>query len=866
MPLCKREESWTIVYYYCEFFIYFIFTISTLISFLFFFLVCVCTLLSYSFLIICPDFLTLFQRFLLPSVFMDVLPVVSAEITNRFHQRILASSSPSPDLLSSHRRGVAASASGSPLVAPSHPSPNAADANGAGDLAVSNRSHRGSKEANKTGAAAVSPEISSYLVRLWLLGAEHTDEAGDVGMKAERIEEMVEEIVNFLITCHTPTLSTLLLISQSFSLMNSLRSKRRSQEIKQEAISMRLVHSIVEKFNATPDEILGDITMYILHRYGHLSSANESNLPVQKETAAVLCSTLPRSQVAAFIRQDSVEKQRQLEEIRAIVWGIRLFNKEEGKTVGVGMEDVHPLVETPLAEIERKLSSEIARIQQKVTEMVALLTSPSFPLGDHDFEYLKQEYHHMRQVLHCLLTVRCMHENLHHRIYNVILPKYDEVLQELRDLFRTHKQNMTHTSTASSTSGPEEGGPKKSTDVVPKKLVYPRFVDLADAYQAALSTKENFEEIQQYLDLTLSSERSYETSLPTNIAEEAVRALAPESPIEDPKGLGSQAGRVLERLMREGTRGKLGDFKAYYTTKPPPSRDEGVGKWYPHSLFAFRGFCPVRYAMTGLLIPGKVYSILGERKGSGKRGSFRSTGDKGTNAKSAGGKNNNELETNEFEERDTDEDEEKDLTCPGYIYLTGGSGRFALRKALYFAFASEKDMMMFADDPLRYVLPCMKQCDRKEPCITILLGLLDRLPRELYIEGSRAVVELTKDEVTGPQQKRMSSSSVSLKEEKGTQTGQIDPYVDRNYRWNEWDLRRQALKLCTLMTMRTHGTQTISSHWKRDQSTMCAPPKDVGMQTMTDAATQPPRVVQYIKGLRGSKTSAIEQVKKTFQY
>lgn len=788
--------------------------------------------------------------------------MVSTEITNRFHQRVLAVSSQTQDSPFSQHRAVGTLGGG--MSPTSHSSPTTVEAVETGDTS---KSPTYSKEGNKTGAAGVSPDISSLLARLWLLGAEHTDEAGDVGMKAERIEEMVEEIVNFFLSCHTPTLSTLLLISQSFSLMNSLRSKRRSQEIKQEAISMRLVHSIVEKFNATPDEILGDITMYILHRYGHLSSVDENNLPVQKETAAVLCSTLPRSQVASFIRQDSVEKQRQLEEIRAIVWGIRLFNKEEGKTVGVGMDDVHPLVETPLEQIQKKVRTEIHRIQKKVSEMLALLTSPTFPLRPSDFDYLKYEYHHMQQVLHCLLTVRCMHANLHHRVYRSILPQYDAVLEELRELFHAHKQPTGHSSAVIPPSTGEEGG-KKPTEVVPKKLVYPRFVELADAYQSAISTKENFEEIQQYLDLTLASERSYETSLPSHIAEGAVQALAPELPIRDPEALASETERLLAYLVEQGPSGKLGDFKAFYTTQPPPSRDDAVAKWYPRSLFGFRGFCPVRYAMTGLLIPGKVYrNTSKESRSEKKRGN--------TSIPLSNGASSDRVDdgspTNEFEEGGTMDDSfdgglENDSTCPGYIYLIGGSDRYALRKALYFAFSSAKDMLLFAEDPLRYVLPCMKQCDRKEPCVTILLGLLDRLPRELYIEGSRAVVELPKDVLLGHGQRRLSTSSETMREEKGTQTGQIDSYMDHNYRWNEWDLRRQALKLCTLMNMRTHSTQTLSSHWKRDQSTMCAPSKNKEMQTMTDAATQPPRIAQYIKGLRGSRTSALQQVQQTFQY
>eukprot|EP00796_Vickermania_ingenoplastis_P011241 gene11241-7810_t len=687
---------------------------------------------------------------------MDVIPVVGGEITSRFHQRVQAAAG---DDSTSHTKGS--------------PSPN-----GSGDVTETK------PKEFKTGASGVSLDLATLLTRLWLLGAESTDEAGNVGMKAEAIEEMVEEIVRFLQGCSTPNLATLLLVSQSFALMNSLRSKRRSLEIKQEAISLRLTNAIVEKYNATPDEILGDITLYILHRYGHLTSDSDSNLPVQKEAAAVLCSTLPRAQVASFIRQDSVEKQRQLEEIRAIVWGIRIFNKEEGKTTGVGIEDVHPLVEKPLISIEERVREEFERIDQKARDMLALLTSPSFPLSKTDYVQLREEYHHMRQVLHCLLTVRCMHATLHNRINSFILPKYDSAVDELRELFRSNK--------------PTEDG--KKPDAIPKKIVYPKFVDLADAYQAAVSTQENFEEIRSFLDLTLASERSYTTSLPEHIAKEAVDSLANEKPIHHRAIVEDKVGNLLSKA-------DLMSFHAYYTTTLPLKLDASAAVWYPRSLCGFRGFCPVRYAETGLLIPGKI----------------------------------------NFDD---------DTTCPGYITIEGGLGKWALRKPHTFAFASEKDILQFAANPLAYLLPCWKRCNREEPGVTLLLGLLDRLPKELYIDGSRVV----------DASYTASESTLDDRQDASTQTGQIDPYMDHNYRWNEWDLRRQALKLCNLMNMRTHSTQTIASHYRRDESTMCLPPKQVAIQTMTDAATQPPRVVQYLKGLRGTKTSEIEQVQETFQY
>lgn len=700
---------------------------------------------------------------------MDVIPVVSAEITNRFHQRVTAASGEDSGN-TNHNNGGKTTGGASPA-------PLSSGSAEEGSAAAKPRE-------NKAGASGVSQDLSTLLTRLWLLGAENTDPANNVGMKAERIEEMVEEIVNFLEGCSTPNLAMLLLVSQSFALMNSLRNKRRSQEIKQEAISLRLTNAIVEKYNATPDEILGDITLYILHRYGHLTSDSDSNLPVQKEAAAVLCSTLPRAQVASFIRQDSVEKQRQLEEIRAIVWGIRIFNKEEGKTAGVGIEDVHPLVEKPLAAIDEKVAREFARIDHKANNVLALLTSPTFPLSKADYQLLREEYHHLRQVLHCLLTVRCMHATLLNRISTYILPKYDSAVEDLRDLFRSNK--------------PTEDG--KKPDAIPKKIVYPKFVDLADAYQSAISTQENFEEIHSFLDLTLASEQSYASSLPSHITQEAVESVAPEKPIAHRQTLEDRVTALLDKAELEG-------FNAFYTTRLPTQLDVSAATWYPRSLCGFRGFCPVRYAETGLLIPGKINPT-------------------------------------------------EDLTCPGYITLEGGVGKWALRKPHTFAFASEKDILKFAAAPLDYVIPCWKSCNREEPGVTLLLGLLDKLPKELYIDGSRSI----------DTSYTASTSTMEDRQHVGTQTGQIDPYMDHNYRWNEWDLRRQALKLCNLMNMRTHSTQTIASHYRREASTLCLPRKDAVMQTMMDAATQPPRVAQYLKGLRGTKTSEIETVQRIFQY
>ncbi len=46
-----------------------------------------------------------------------------------------------------------------------------------------------------------------------------------------------------------------------------------------------------------------------------------------------------------------------------------------------------------------------------------------------------------------------------------------------------------------------------------------------------------------------------------------------------------------------------------------------------------------------------------------------------------------------------------------------------------------------------------------------------------------------------------------------------ESYIDRNYYWNEWDLRKRAIKMVNIRNMSTVGCQTITSLFKVDNTT-----------------------------------------------
>ncbi|CAL8103925.1 unnamed protein product [Calicophoron daubneyi] len=84
-----------------------------------------------------------------------------------------------------------------------------------------------------------------------------------------------------------------------------------------------------------------------------------------------------------------------------------------------------------------------------------------------------------------------------------------------------------------------------------------------------------------------------------------------------------------------------------------------------------------------------------------------------------------------------------------------------------------------------------------------------------------------------------------------TEVHPIESYIDKNYEWNEWELRKKALKLANLRKKATSSVQTILSNWRRDNATQVYLLKDSTSSTKEDGYTQVPRPSVFYHGLRG---------------
>nr|XP_061806840.1 cilia- and flagella-associated protein 206-like [Nerophis lumbriciformis] len=107
--------------------------------------------------------------------------------------------------------------------------------------------------------------------------------------------------------------------------------------------------------------------------------------------------------------------------------------------------------------------------------------------------------------------------------------------------------------------------------------------------------------------------------------------------------------------------------------------------------------------------------------------------------------------------------------------------------------------------------------------------------------------------------------SLGSQSESCTQTD-LHPLVTnmvKSYEWNEWELRRSAIKLADLQTTVTHSSQTHLSHMRRENETQTWLPKEVGCQCKRDGETGVPRPQIFLAGLRGCRDGRMEKVNLT---
>jgi hypothetical protein len=596
----------------------------------------------------------------------------------------------------------------------------------------------------------VSTALATLYVRTQLLGARK-DQQGNVELPADAIEALVAAAVAALTSpAQAARVHTLQLQSDVAQAQEAQTARGRTEKVQQRAKSLRLLQEVTGKRSA--GDAFNAMVLYLMHESRVPSLLDEA---VQRDVALTLETIFPRALMDAFIAQPDSEKARQLEEVARIVWGVRLFAMATGRGPTAGMVDTLSATRELVAAVSHATSALDHAVSEQVTDYLAVLSCPSLVLEPAVRERVHDEHVDRLQLQ---LYARSLAATL-----GELLQRVDDVAAQ----WTAAVNEAVQLQAAGDGSGQD----------VPKSVIYPKFMALADLWERVLGLHGEAQDVERMLQLV---QRGFD--LPNGTS-----ALRPSDVVVAQQSL---AGTCRTAPNRAALTTELGASTTVVYRSPPESEDEAKAL-----RLEFNGFCIPSFVEDGMLVAGATDAA----------------------------------------------------TSPGLLLLRAND-------ALY-AFANERYLRLFAKDPYRFLSPGLMAQVAARPPLVFLLGLHLYLPKEAYLLGARKVVRAG-----------ASGGGTATQSDRGAQTGQIDPYKDTHYVWNEWELRRLALQLAALRTKRTKSTQTQLSHMRRENETQVYLPKTQGTQTLLDAATQPPRVVRYVKGLRGTASSQLTVVEKVFQY
>ncbi|KAK7499331.1 hypothetical protein BaRGS_00009306 [Batillaria attramentaria] len=160
----------------------------------------------------------------------------------------------------------------------------------------------------------------------------------------------------------------------------------------------------------------------------------------------------------------------------------------------------------------------------------------------------------------------------------------------------------------------------------------------------------------------------------------------------------------------------------------------------------------------------------------------------------------------------------------------------------YYAFSSREAAYEFAQAPQEYI-HLVAEGAKKSPELIQLLELHTQFSTITPYSQGRDAGKMVEKPVT--------------KCDSGTQTDThfMESNIVKTYEWNEWELRRKAIKLANLRTRLTTAMQTNMSNMRRDNVTQVYPLKDVDTQTKTDGYSNVPKPQVFLAGLRGGGMS-----------
>ncbi|KFU91798.1 UPF0704 protein C6orf165 [Chaetura pelagica] len=179
----------------------------------------------------------------------------------------------------------------------------------------------------------------------------------------------------------------------------------------------------------------------------------------------------------------------------------------------------------------------------------------------------------------------------------------------------------------------------------------------------------------------------------------------------------------------------------------------------------------------------------------------------------------------------------KGLTLPGNPAIG-----ILKHKERCYIFSSKEAAYVFAQDPDKYIQLNVEKAKK----YTELIQLLE-LQHQFEYFAPYAQIRSADKFFMKPTTKCDCSTQ--------TDTHILPPTIVASYEWNEWELRRKAIKLANLRRKLTHSMQTDRSHMRRENISQVYLPKEVGTQSKRESSSNVPRPQIFLEGLRGRSST-----------
>eukprot|EP01138_Halocafeteria_seosinensis_P012415 gb/GECG01012685.1/.p1 GENE.gb/GECG01012685.1/~~gb/GECG01012685.1/.p1 ORF type:complete len:728 (+),score=98.16 gb/GECG01012685.1/:1-2184(+) len=543
----------------------------------------------------------------------------------------------------------------------------------------------------------------------------------------------------------------------------------------------------------------------------HTGKAASTGDAARKEITTALESVFPQTGLNAFLHLTREDKDAQLHELAHLVLGIRLFNWDIGKG-GAGVTNI---LGEALAEVSSS-RSEVAQELDAAEEMAqqygdvlraldlrdALQAWPDSAFEASNNQRAYSALHDIREGLEEIRVASNKRARWIRELYNRRqLASYLNTLHEELSNYENQIKNCVAEFRRELSDTKQIVGGKAS---VPKEKVYPKFNSLArvwleasDIAQTVYARSHVKECLKAFLSpavctLHLNTVRQTRSLLSKVGSNHQLQLRTVESAIA-----------LFEHFIQNIEEGSGEESKETAEVLNVSQNPE-----YMQLPLEFQGFCPV--------------SLLGLPYG--------------------------------------------DEYAPHNGALIPGNPHFGVArfKDGHIVCSNDLSLARFSKTPTVF-MNTVKERARKFPELIHLLGLQKdfaaaSLPALIHSGGrmtqadAEAVAKGSELGATGPE----AFAEVSDKPPKAdaatsTPVHFIEKSIQPNYTWNEWELRRRALKMAKIRGCVTHGTQTDNSHFKRDNSSQVYLPREQGTQTGIERGTNPTRTVRYLTGLRGNR-------------